>query len=461
MDSIREMFFSLPSLTVISAVIAYLMATRFNLYPVIIYVSKTKGLMDVPEERRVHTSQVPNLGGMGLFITFSLTLLLFVPFLNNTVEDLSNLLSLLSATIILLFLGIKDDLVLITAKKKLVIQLIAVSMVCILQDVRITDFHGLLGVGELPYIVSVAFSIFVFVLVINAINLIDGIDGLASSIGVLASLCFGLAFFITGNYMMTIMSAVLVGSLLGFLKYNLSVDRKIFMGDCGSLIVGFLLAYQGIGFINIDPSLVLNYNAENSAILLLAILSYPLFDLLRVFIVRIAQKRSPFDADSNHIHHRLLRLGLNHKQATLLLFVSNATLVLITFFTSDLPININLIVVVIFGCLLYLLPFLKVFEEFKEEDYDEVSDQLTNDNSLKDVAETKIISLHNRKQENVEPKTHTGSANNEVIEPEEKKVSRAQIRSEKFKFFLGSKTKTVASEEAEVQLDSNEVNTKL
>lgn len=460
MDSIREIFFSLPFLTVLSTVIAYIMATRFNLYPVIIYVSKTKGLMDKPEERRVHTSQVPNLGGMGLFITFSLTLLLFVPFLNNTVADLSNLLSLLSATIILLFLGVKDDLVLITPKKKLVIQLIAVSMVCILQDVRITDFHGLLGIGDLPYFVSVVFSIFVYVLVINSVNLIDGIDGLASSIAILASLSFGIAFFMAGNYMMTIMSAVLVGSLLGFLKYNLSVDRKIFMGDCGSLIVGFLLAYQGIEFVGINPELVQTYNYENSSILLLAILSYPLFDLLRVFIVRIIQKKSPFNADNNHIHHRLLRLGLNHKQATLLLFVSNLTLIVITYFTSDLPINMNLIVVVSFGCLLYLLPFLSVFEEFKEIELVDEALELKGDDSLNIGSDPKIIPLNKRLLNGAVSSTNTKDFNGVKLASEAKNSKLVHNRSEKFKFFLGKGNESTNRKEGEIHIDSNELNTK-
>ena len=401
MDSIQEMVYSLPFLTITSAVLAYVMATRFNLYPVIIYVSKTKNLMDEPEERRVHTNKVPNLGGMGLFITFSLTLLLFVPFLNNTVSELSNLLSLLSATIILLFLGIKDDLVLMTPKKKLVVQLIAVSMVCVLQDVRITNFNGLLGIGELPYLVSILFTIFVFVLVINAVNLIDGIDGLAASISILASLGFGIAFFMANNFMMTLLSAVLIGSLLGFLKYNFSDDRKIFMGDCGSLIIGFLLAYQGISFINIDPEYVHFYNSNNSAILLLAILSYPLFDLLRVFVVRMMQKKSPFVADSNHIHHRLLRLGLNHKQATFLLFVSNLTLIIITFFTSNLQINLNLIVVVCFGCILYLLPFLSVFEEFKEIEIVAVDTPTKQNEFSNDSLKSKVLSSENELEEGV------------------------------------------------------------
>jgi len=302
---------------------------------------------------------------MAIFITFCLTTLLFVSFLRVSVYDLSNLLSIISALIILLFLGVKDDLVFITANKKLLIQLIAVSMVCVLEDVRITNFHGLLGIGELPYIISILFSIFVFALVINALNLIDGIDGLAASIAILGSLSFGIFFLMAGYYLMTLMSAILIGSLLGFLKYNLSVDSKIFMGDCGSMIVGFLLAYQGIKFLEIQSEVLVSYNPENAPVLLLAILSYPLFDLLRVFSIRIMQKKSPFTADNNHIHHRLLRLGLNHKQSTLLLFSSNLILVLITYSTINLPINLNLIVSVFFGMLIYLLPFLSVFEEYE------------------------------------------------------------------------------------------------
>ncbi|APQ18013.1 MraY family glycosyltransferase [Maribacter hydrothermalis] len=454
MDSIQEMLYSLPFLTVISAIVAFVMATRFNLYPVIIYVSKTKNLMDEPEERRVHTNKVPNLGGMGLFITFSLTLLLFVPFLNNTVSDLSHLLSLLSATIILLFLGIKDDLVLMTPKKKLVIQLIAVSMVCVLQNIRITDFHGLLGIGELTSFVSVFFTIFVFILVINAVNLIDGIDGLAASISILASLGFGIAFFMANNYMMTLLSAVLIGSLFGFLKYNFSKDHKIFMGDCGSLIVGFLLAYQGIKFLNINPNVVQEYNSENSSILLLAMLSYPLFDLLRVFIVRIKLKKSPFVADSNHIHHRLLRLGLNHKQATLLLVVSNITLITITFLTNGLPINLHIIVVVVFGCLLYLLPFLSVFEEFKEENLDaELQNLKTNTYSGTKLTpngneqEGRVINLM---RSNTKNESHT-SFNNQTL---------AKNRSTKLKFLASDKNNSVTNDASKIQLDTNELNTK-
>lgn len=460
MDSIREILFSLPVMSIVSAIAAYLMATIFNLYPGIIYLFKTNGLMNDPAKDKVHSREVPNLGGIGLFITFSLTLLLFVPFLNNTVADLSNVLSLLSATIILLFLGIKNDLVLMTSKKKLVIQIIAVSIVCILQDVRISDFHGLLGIGELPYFVSVAFSIFVFVLVINSVNLIDGIDGLASSIGILASLGFGIAFYMADNYIMTLLSFVLVGSLLGFLKYNLSIDRKIFMGNCGALIVGFLLAYQGIMFMNINPEYVQGYNYENSSILLLALLSYPLFDLLRVFIIQIRQKKSPFVADTNHIHHRLLRLGLNHKQATLFLLASNLTLIIITYFTINLPINLNLIVVVSFGCVLYLLPYLSVFEEFKEEEMvSAISNSKVNGFS-KTVGETEITALSKKREEGVIQFMNMDDSSRTKPVFENQNLNIAQIRSQKFKVLSTKKNISDNVREGEVNLGSKELKAK-
>ena len=134
------------------------------------------------------------------------------------------------------------------------------------------------------------------------------------------------------------------------------------MGDCGSMLTGFLLAYQGISFLALNEVATSSNIISNAPIVLLAILSYPLFDLLRVFAIRIKQKRSPFSADSNHIHHRLLRLGLDHKKATLLLCVCNAFVIGFTFLLTDFSIHLQLVITVLTGSFLYLLPFLKVFE---------------------------------------------------------------------------------------------------
>ncbi len=358
-SSFTEIIFDLRFLAILAIVAAFALSTSKYLYPGIIYVSMKKGLMDSPDQRKMHKVQVPTLGGLGVFITFSVCIIIFGLLANFVQPELVKLLSLLGATIILLFLGIKDDLIPMSPKKKLIGQLVAAAIVVVLTDVRIVSCYGLLGIGELPYLVSITFSMFVFILVINALNLIDGIDGLAGSIAVIGTSAFGVLFMMNGHYMLTLISAVLIGSLLGFLKYNFSSTQKIFMGDCGSMIIGFLLAYQGICLLALNEiGSTSSAVITNGPILFLAILSYPLFDTLRIFSVRIKQKRSPFSPDSNHIHHRLLKLGLSHKQATMVLVACNAFVIILAFSVGGLDINIQLITVVATGSFLYLMPFL-------------------------------------------------------------------------------------------------------
>jgi UDP-N-acetylmuramyl pentapeptide phosphotransferase/UDP-N-acetylglucosamine-1-phosphate transferase len=363
MTDILHLFSNLYFLAVLATMVTFVLSTKMYLYPVIIHVSKKKMLMDEPVDRSAHSILVPRLGGLGLFLTFSLTLIVFGLLVDSTSLDLIKINSLLASAIILLFLGVKDDLVYIAPKKKLIGQIIAVCLVIFLSDVRIKSFDGLLAVGELPYVVSILFTIFVFVLVINAINLIDGIDGLAGSIAILASASFGVFFLINGHTMMTLISFILIGALAGFLTYNFSSTRKIFMGDCGSMFVGFLLAYQGISFLTYNATLISPNHLTNAPILLLAILSFPLLDTLRVFAIRIKEKRSPFSADRNHIHHRLLDIGFNHKQGTLLILACTISIIGVTFLVGKININLQLLIIVLAGLLFYLSPYLSVFEK--------------------------------------------------------------------------------------------------
>lgn len=362
MTILEELISDVRFLGLFAMLTAFVVSTAFYLYPNIISVSKIKGLMDAPGDRKMHAAKTPTLGGLGVFIAFSLTIIFGGLAADLVQADLVKLLALFGSLIIVVFLGIKDDLISVTPKGKFLGQLVAVVNVVVLTDVRILSFDGLLGIGELPYVVSVLFSIFVFILVINALNLIDGIDGLAASIAIIASTTFGILFLVYDDYLMTLVSTILVGSLFGFLKYNLSSKKKIFMGDCGSMLTGFLLAYQGVAFLALNGVAVPPGKVANAPILLLAVLSYPLFDLLRVFAIRIKQKRSPFSADSNHIHHRLLRLGLDHKMATLLLCLSNAAVIVFAFMWDGFDIHWALLASVGFGAALYLLPFLSIFE---------------------------------------------------------------------------------------------------
>ncbi len=342
------------------AALAMTLLISFRLYPIIIYVVNKKGLMDEPEERKAHTTSIPTLGGIGLFISFSITISLLVVIAGLSGPDQIKLVSLMPAIILLLIMGVKDDLVLMSPKKKVIGQILASCIVIFLTDSRITNFGGLLGVYELPYIVSVLFTFFVFILVINALNLIDGIDGLAGAITIIASATFGCYFLLGKDYLMALVSFTLIGSIIGYLYYNLSNTRKLFMGDSGSMLLGFLLVYQAIGFLSVSTDTSATYAVSNAPIVLLATLSYPLLDTLRVFVIRVSQKRSPFSPDRNHIHHGLLRLGLNHKQASFLVAIITILNIELAFLISGLYINLQLYILIVACPLICLLPFVLI-----------------------------------------------------------------------------------------------------
>ena len=356
MAYLYDLFTNPYALVIIALLIPILLSLR--MYPVIIHLVKSKNLMDEPVDRSMHTAKTPTLGGVGMFITFTLTLITAGMFLNLPQADLLKLLSLLAATITLMFLGIKDDLLGLAPRKKFIIQAMAAALVIVLTDVRIASCYGLLGLEELPYLVSVIFSIFVFLAVINAYNLIDGIDGLAGTIAIIVSTSFGTFFFLNGRYLMLAVSFALIGALIGFLRYNLSERRRIFMGDCGSMFVGFLLAYQAITFLEFNAKEVTPYTIKVAPIMAMAILSFPILDTVRVFIIRMAKKRSPFSADRNHIHHRLLDLGHSHKKATLILAIINILVIALAFLIKDLYINLQLYILMLAVPLLYFSPWL-------------------------------------------------------------------------------------------------------
>ncbi|MDB4270857.1 undecaprenyl/decaprenyl-phosphate alpha-N-acetylglucosaminyl 1-phosphate transferase [bacterium] len=342
-------------LAFLGGLLAYVLAN--SIIPVIIYTVRAKNLMDEPGDRSVHSTKIPTLGGVGMFAAFSVSIILFGILVGLERPDLVKLLSVVLATIILIFLGIKDDLIALAARKKFLGQLISVCIVIFLTDVRITSFEGLLGIGELPYLVSVLFTVFVFILVINSFNLIDGIDGLAGTIGIIASLSFGLFFLLNKDFLMVLVSFSLIGAIGAFLRYNLSGTQKLFMGDSGSMVIGYLLAYQGIRFLELNLSEASTFTISNGPVLLLAILSFPLLDTLRIFIIRTRERRSPFDADRNHIHHRLLERGLSHKQATILLSIVNILVIELAVLLKDFEINIQLVAITLLGSLLYTLLF--------------------------------------------------------------------------------------------------------
>jgi UDP-GlcNAc:undecaprenyl-phosphate GlcNAc-1-phosphate transferase len=294
--------------------------------PVIIEVAKDKKLFDEPDERKVHKAVIPTLGGLGIFAGFIVATLMGVP------PSMSHVLQyFMAAIMVIFFLGIKDDILILSATKKFIGQLVAAGIIIKFGGVQITDMHGFLGFHAIPHTVSTLLTLFTIVVITNSFNLIDGVDGLAGCLGLLTSSIFGLYFLATAQLMYAVMAFSLAGSLIAFLIYNFS-PAKIFMGDTGSLLIGLLNSVFVIKFLAVaaDPSLGLPL--ESAPAIGFAILIVPLFDTLRVVSIRIISRRSPFSPDRNHIHHFLLDLGFSHKMISLTCISTNIVFIALAYF---------------------------------------------------------------------------------------------------------------------------------
>jgi len=317
----------------------------FFAIPVIIQVAREKKMFDEPDERKVHNMVVPTLGGLGIFAGFILATLLNVPLNNPEFQYF------VASAIVIFFLGIKDDILVLSPAKKFIGQLVAAGIVIQLGGVQITSMHGFLGINELPPMVSVLFTMFTVVVITNSFNLIDGVDGLAGSLGLLTTIIFGSYFLYVGQLMYAVMAFALAGSLIGFLVYNFSPAR-IFMGDTGSLLIGLFNSILVIKFINIAGSPGSKLSFEAAPAIGFSILIVPLFDTLRVFSLRISEKRSPFSPDRNHVHHFLLDLGFSHKMVTFSCVAANIGFIILTFSIRSLGTT------AVIGILLTLATFL-------------------------------------------------------------------------------------------------------
>ncbi len=298
----------------------------FFAIPSIIHVAKVKHLMDDPGERRAHSESTPSLGGIGIFAGVLFAIILWTPF-----DHFQGLQYILCAFIIIFLIGAKDDILPIEPYKKIVGEIIAALILIFKSNVKITSFYGLFGIQELPEWFAVLFSCFVILVIINAFNLIDGINGLTGAIGSLLCVCFGTWFFLVGRIELAIVGFALVGALMAFLKYNIS-PAKIFMGDTGSLLTGLICSILAIKFLEVHlsgPSTI--YNFSSTPAVVVGFLIIPLFDTIRVFIMRVIRGRSPFQPDRNHIHHLLIDYGLSHSKATLVLLGVNIAFIAIAY----------------------------------------------------------------------------------------------------------------------------------
>jgi len=307
-----------PEVVLVLTFILSFAVTHFSI-PAIVNVVRQKKLFDLPSRRKSHNHQTPTLGGIALFAGFTIAAGSFINY--NHVPSLQYI---LVACIIIFFIGLKDDLLGIAPIKKLLGQIVAGLVLIIPGNLYFSSVHGFLGFYHIPLLASLLLTLFVIIVIINSLNLIDGIDGLATALGILSSSFFGIWFFISGNVEYCLISAAIVGTLFAFFKFNVfGTENKIFMGDTGSLIVGLLMAVQVIMFNEKNIGFTSAFTIKSAPAVSFAVLIVPLFDTLRVFLIRMSRKRSPFTADKNHLHHCLLKLGFNHIQATLLIVFAN------------------------------------------------------------------------------------------------------------------------------------------
>lgn len=290
----------------------------FLAIPSIIHVAKKKGLVDVPDERRSHTEITPSLGGVAIFAGTIFSVILWTPF-----DVFGELQYILCAFIIIFLIGVKDDIDPISPGKKMIGQLIAAGIIVLKAKVKLSSLYGIFGVYALPEYLSVLISIFTIIVIINAFNLIDGINGLSGSIALLICAILGYWFFAIGRVEIAIVAMALAGSVVGFLKYNVT-PAKIFMGDTGSLLLGLVCSILTILFIDLHKDLGDSpYAVKSAPAVAIAILILPLFDTARVFTMRLLKGKSPFYPDRLHIHHLLIDSGFSHMKATGVLVLVN------------------------------------------------------------------------------------------------------------------------------------------
>jgi len=307
-------------------------ATAFTLtylaIPSIIKIALAKNLVDDPGERSSHEVSTPSLGGIAIFAGVIFAIVMWAP----TVV-FSQVQYLLGAFIIIFLIGAKDDIAPVSPDKKLLAQVAAATIIVLKSNVQLHSFYGFLGVhNSLPAWVYVVVSIFTLLVLVNAFNLIDGINGLAACIGILICLVLGCWFFLVGQIEFTVVAFATVGAILAFLRYNIT-PAQIFMGDTGSLLIGMICAILIVKFIDFNYNLPIGskFRFEGGPAVAMGIMIIPIFDTLRVFITRIMRGTSPFKPDRRHIHHLLVDVGCSHMEATGILVFVNSCFILFVF----------------------------------------------------------------------------------------------------------------------------------
>jgi UDP-GlcNAc:undecaprenyl-phosphate GlcNAc-1-phosphate transferase len=339
-------------------ILALLLALVF--IPIIKKIAIKTNLTDKPNHRKVHATPVPLIGGISIAIVSLLVLLIS----GNKFEIIKEYLPIITSSFVLLIMGVIDDKSDLNAKYKLLIQLLLAFIVA-LSGTRITTFYGFLGIYEIATWAQYLLTIIVITGVVNAFNLMDGVDGLVGGLSLLGFTMFLVSSIFYNDYFLGKISVIFIGAIIGFLRFNLS-KKKIFMGDAGSLFLGFILVTFGIHFME-KEHIVNDYSYAYGFLILVAFFSIPVLDSMRVYVGRMKQGNSPFKADKSHLHHLLLSAGLTHKKISLFVVIFCMILFfvgfgLISFFSTTI---IIVTIMAIFWVIVKLLLMINSLHEWR------------------------------------------------------------------------------------------------
>lgn len=336
---------SLLSAPILAFVIAFL------IFPVLIKIIIKWELYDATKDHKIHSTYTPSLGGLAIYLALVTALIIGMPF-----KEWIGLKYFFISITLMCIVGLRDDILSLTPLKKLSSQLLPILILVLFGQLIVNVSVFSIDLGDVPFWLGATLTIVVIVLITNSYNLIDGLDGLAGAVGIICLLTFGLWFYSIGANQFSLITFCAVGAVLAFLIFNWQ-PSKIFMGDTGALLIGLLLSYFSIQFLNYNEALakgdLLKFNSSIGT--LLCILIVPVFDTSRVVIFRMRKGLSPFRADKNHIHHQFLKLGYTHSQAVIRIALLNLIFILIAFMLRNqsdfvvIPIVVVLCLLINFG----------------------------------------------------------------------------------------------------------------
>lgn len=295
------------------------------IHPRLVKIALLKNIVDNPDARKLQRTPVPVLGGVAVFFGVVIAIGCM-----SSVVDCSGLPVVIMAMMAMLYTGTMDDILSLSPGLRFVIEIVVVLLLIFVGGYCIDDFHGLWNIGRFSYWYAVPLTVVAAVGIINAINLVDGVNGLSSGYCIMACLIFGTLFFVAGEAPMTILAAVSVGALIPFFLHNVfGKTSKMFIGDGGTLVMGVVMSVFVIAILQ-NGSRVAAYVNPNVGLVpfTLAVLSVPVFDTLRVMSTRILKGTSPFRPDKTHLHHMFIDLGCSHVATTLAILGVNMFVVL-------------------------------------------------------------------------------------------------------------------------------------